>query len=363
MGNDSADDHRIDADPSEFEEWLDQQAVAEGISKDELFQQLISSYWTVNEMSELLGETDKGESTAEPGVGDDSGSTRTDTSEADLVTEVEELRERVAVLEDELATESEHSTRVVGTVKVLIDRVDELESQLSEVESVSDARTTELSEELDSVESSLTEEQAALRSRLDSEFSDLRVILEHLLAATDGLDDRIDELRRKHRSEIGSIRTAVEELQTERALFEQITEDAAEIGTNTARCADCSRSIDLGLLSRPYCPGCETRLVGVKEGTKWGFLSDPIAETDSADGPQYATTTPEADPSPDGGSTGSEAEHRDEGKGGDRETPSPDLTVDDIPSESADDDGDGDTFGDLEDLLNDDTDDESSPEP
>ena len=41
-----------------FEQWLERQAADEGISQEQLFERLVSSYWTLNEMEQLLGGSD-----------------------------------------------------------------------------------------------------------------------------------------------------------------------------------------------------------------------------------------------------------------------------------------------------------------
>jgi len=55
--NDSSDDWDADPPMNSFEEWLEQQTQDGDVSKEELFQQLLSAYWTLKEMGELLDET------------------------------------------------------------------------------------------------------------------------------------------------------------------------------------------------------------------------------------------------------------------------------------------------------------------
>ena len=55
MSDDPLDNHDSSQTTS-FEEWIEQHAEAQGVSRQELFEQLVSSYWTVNEMAELIDE-------------------------------------------------------------------------------------------------------------------------------------------------------------------------------------------------------------------------------------------------------------------------------------------------------------------
>jgi predicted Zn-ribbon and HTH transcriptional regulator len=91
---------------------------------------------------------------------------------------------------------------------------------------------------------------------LGEEVGDLRETTERLEARAETLArvavDARDEIRR--------LRSAEEE----RAAADELRRTANRNGDTAAKCEDCGGTVDLGLLSRPRCPHCETALADVE---------------------------------------------------------------------------------------------------
>jgi len=274
-----------DADVSttdSFERWLDRQAAEEDIPKERFFQQLISSYWTLNEMEKLLSGSDE----EMPSLERPSGGKSDEAAEGP--------HERLDELEERLESEVERRRSLDTVAEVTADRLTELEDALEELaaevdtaresldrkhESLTD-RTDELAEDLErereartAEQQELAAEQDRISSRLDSEFENLDTILTYLVSRTDELKASISDMESKHDE-------ALTRLRSERDTLDMIKREAADANVQSGECESCGRVIDLGMLSRPYCPECENTLTGVEERQKWLFFSDVIVTAD-----------------------------------------------------------------------------------
>lgn len=265
------------------EEWLSHQAEKEDISREQLFGQLVSSYWTLNEMEELLGSSSEEElSVAQPS---DDGS-----AEAN-----EEMRERLAKVEEKMETEVERrqsldmlAEMTAGRLTDVEETLDELAGEVEEVresvdrkhESVAE-RADELEEELEqeretraSEQQMLAGEQDRIGSRLDSEFENLETILTYLVSRTDELEAGVSDIDSRQEE-------ALTRLRRERDALNSIKREAADANVQSGECESCGETIDIGMLSQPYCPACEKMLTGVEEEQKWLFFSDIVVTTES----------------------------------------------------------------------------------
>jgi hypothetical protein len=290
-----------DADVStadSFDRWLDRQAAEEDIPKERFFQQLISSYWTLNEMEKLLSGSDDEDISLDRLSGDESAGT------------AEETHERLDELEELLEAEVERRRSLDTVAEVTADRLTELEAVLEDLaseveatresldrkhESVAD-RTEELAEELEGEREARTAEQQELAaeqdrisSRLDSEFENLDTILTYLVSRTDELEASISDMESKHED-------ALTRLRSERDTLDMIKREAADANVQSGECESCGTVIDLGMLSRPYCPECENTLTGVEERQKWLFFSEVTVTTD---GGSQGHPIENRDPSPE----------------------------------------------------------------
>lgn len=313
-----------------FEEWLDQHAESQNVSRQELFEQLVSSYWTLNEMVRLLDDSgsDATVSDVYPGGGDgslggvprvgdgsdaseESGPRRRDESERsgrrerrDEAAEAdsgrkdrkdrEGKRSRIAALHDRLDDvegrlddQRERGQSRDRALEAAADRLSEIEADVEALAAESEAARESLADDYESLadridgletdvdgrHKQLADEQKRLRSRLSAEFEDLETILEYLVSRSDDLDAGLSAVEERYDDELSRLRW-------EREALRSLLADAAGHDVHSGSCEACGERIDLGLLAEPYCPACGALLTGIDEREKWLFLSDVVVTAD-----------------------------------------------------------------------------------
>ncbi|KAB1187469.1 MULTISPECIES: hypothetical protein [Haloferax] len=265
MSNEPSDRSDREIATTTFEDWLDQKAAETNSSREYVLEQLLDSYWTLKEVTQVVNGRDSAAVGADIDESDDAHR-ETSPHAGAAVTEDEfgELVERVESLHKTLQTESERRSTLTEDVQSLAERLDEFEGEHASVDEVSDT--------VEDVRTSLEAEQERLQARLDEEFDNLRTILEYLVETGDSLDVRLTETQIQYRAELREIRA-------ERAQLRRIRQDARDAGTYTADCERCGETIDFALLTEPNCPNCGRTLTGVESETKWLFLSRYTATT------------------------------------------------------------------------------------
>ena len=165
--------------------------------------------------------------------------------------------------------------------------IDELDAELDEVRH----RITELETAVDEQLSGEATDLDDLEAWIQNEFNNIEDVLEHLLSKTDNLEYRVG-------SAVDSQREQLEPLQQAHAEQEDLTALKAEAirkDVDTAACADCGESVDLGVLPTPYCPNCEQKLTGVEAGQGWNPFDKPTLRTASARPAGTAAAQPPAE--------------------------------------------------------------------
>jgi hypothetical protein len=265
-----------EAATTSFEEWLHRQSEKQGVSEQELFERLVSSYWTLSEMLELLDGSKRNGGALDAELPVDAGSERrADESAADRTAtderspgsreevseRFEELDDRLEELRSDLDAESERGRSLDAAVEAMATQLTELETELDRER---DARESQQQE--------LADKQDRIRSWLDSEFDNLGTILKYLVTRTDDLKTEVSNVETRYEE-------ALSRLRWERDALDSLKRDAADAGTRAGKCESCGSEIDLGLLARPYCPECENTLRGIEERTKWLFFSQYLVTT------------------------------------------------------------------------------------
>jgi predicted nucleic acid-binding Zn-ribbon protein len=117
---------------------------------------------------------------------------------------------------------------------------------------------------------------ADLETRLDRGFENYEEILEYLTDVTDELDENVETLA----GAVVDIRAEVRRVSAaehDRRAVDDLRTAANRHGERTASCADCSATVDLGLLARPNCPHCEAVFVDFEPAT--GFFGSATLST------------------------------------------------------------------------------------
>ncbi|KAB1193246.1 hypothetical protein GJR96_07220 [Haloferax sp. MBLA0076] len=280
MSNESSDQSDREIATSTFEDWLTQKAAETDSSRERVLEQLLDSYWTLKEVTQVLDGRNRTPMFADDGGGERPGANRHGqaamTDGAVTEDEFDELVQRVESLQTELQTESRQRSTLAEEVQSIADRLDDVEAGYEDVD--------ELTDTVDDVRSTLETEQSQLQARLDEEFENLRTILEYLVQTGDELDVRLTETQAQYQAEI-------RELRAERDQLRRLREAAREAGTHTADCEQCGGTVDFTLLTSPECPNCNRTLTGVAEETTWFFLSTYTATTGRSPGASPTETT------------------------------------------------------------------------
>lgn len=222
--NSPGEDETVSSDS--FEEWLEHAADSKGVSKQDLMNQMLSSYWILDELTGLVGETrgpNRGGAehrspgptdsvvTSEAGNETASGPTGEETAEADgsddnsieknieaIQASIRELIEDQSAVKREKKADTEATDEeppdpldggVVAVVSDLQRQVGRFESKLDDIEDRQNAQFDRLSNELQLLldrvsELELNREKFAEESDLDALADDVR-----------NLDDRTRELQ------------------------------------------------------------------------------------------------------------------------------------------------------------------------
>ncbi|MFC7202668.1 hypothetical protein ACFQJC_04020 [Haloferax namakaokahaiae] len=294
MSNEPSDRSERERNQQTFDDWLEQKAAETGSSREQVLEQLLGSYWTLKEITQLVDERGKPQLHTEGDEATATDARRDGTSIENAVTETEFAE----LLDDLEAVEAD---------------VEAVEADVEEIR--------ERSNDIDDVTSSLEAGQARLRSRLDDEFEHLQTILTYLVQTGDDRDARITETQTQFRAEI-------RELRAEREQLRRLRREAQRLGTHGADCEQCGEHIDLALLTGPDCPHCNRPLTGVKEETNWLVLSRYTVTTGSSTQSSGSSGTDAADderPSShrDAGTSASDASN----EGSRAETEHPDESV------------------------------------
>ena len=322
------DDERIGSgDASSAEEpivdWLDTIAEAEGLSRMETLEYLISSYWQLNEVFQLLQESEqrfdpdteptwpspdepdagRGEpvdatSRASPPGESDGAEDATERLPAhlgDLQNDVDELAVHVDELEavveglDARAVDERSMGELAQTVDDLVERASALEAEVEGVDEsvedlteryerllqtkVSSRQFSAFERDTLSFQDAIERRHESLRDHVGTEFGHLRTILTALIERADTTDDRLDDLRRQE--------TALDALVDHRERMIDLAEAASRRGIVRADCGYCGHTVDLGLLASPSCPKCDRPFDRIEEESRlFGFSTAYRLEID-----------------------------------------------------------------------------------
>ena len=235
MTNDAPVDDRPGVDSASFEEWLEQAAESKGVSKRELMNQMLSSYWILDELTGLVGETEAEMETktkAEPGPGTpreppESASDRTPDSADSPGTEAPAETERAGddgPLEERTSTE-ENIREIRTAIQQLLDAQLEPADDPSETSPTLDGGVvsvvSELQRQVGKFEARLDDIEDRQNSRFDRFSNELQLLLDRV-GELEGKHDRFverseleplaDDIRRLN-ERLEGIRTANEELE------------------------------------------------------------------------------------------------------------------------------------------------------
>lgn len=303
------------------EEWLEEIAEAEGLSREETLEDLVSSYWRLEEIFHLLQDEDidMGRSQGSPPKREYAsasdlkelrsqvnrlateleGSEPTDETVGELQRAVTSLDNRLETTESQLSKISDELTglldgplaepeEIADRLTTLERRLNRLESNVSEVDgrlddvaesTISETQFDAYAREIGSVQESLRNEHRSLRDLVRNEFGNIRTILTHLLE-TSGDDEQRSRPADLEFEE--DIRQHLED----QATLASVLRTASRAGIRDAKCSNCGQTVDLSLLEDPFCPNCERAFEGLESSPQyWGLTRrHELVVADDSDG-------------------------------------------------------------------------------
>lgn len=312
MSNDSSPvggAHGFDSDA--LEEWVTETARQKGVSKQQLLDEILSSYWVLEELSGVVSDetvannSQPAESQPQPETADHhqetprrptEQSTTTTNEFSELKSELQGLRGAIEELSTKTDDTDDESTDT--DVAALEGQLEDLSAAVVDRQTETDDTVSELSAQLDAIETRLSEiettletgmslgelreavgennsRQADLEARIESEFDSIEKVLQHLLDTTDNIEYRLGAVS-------DSRQEALRPIQQRNAMQDALAElkqEALRHGVKTCVCDSCGQSIDLGLLERPECPSCERRATGISEGGWLPFSKHELKTT------------------------------------------------------------------------------------
>lgn len=296
MVDDEPPSDELDTFDSDVEGWLSDLAEAEGLTREETLQFLISSYWRLAEIARLVdADSDERDQLASepretgPQEQPDTETLRdhinhfvTDDESGSPVGMLDELSEKVERLEERLneleATEEEPIDEVdinelLADLEALENRSGEFEDRFEHIETTINELDGQIARVYDTtvdtetftdyvhksteIHDDLLANQNALRDRVKTEFSYLRDIIEHLLNSND--THREDQSSHPDPRVINQLQSHLSEQQT----LDKLSQTANRRNITTAQCGYCDESVDLNLLKSPTCPHCDNHFTDI----------------------------------------------------------------------------------------------------
>jgi len=254
MSNDPSSESGV---PDEVSAWLADVADERGITEQELLERIVSG----------------------DGVGAPAGAAR---EVVEIGARVEELEAAVSDLEDDL----DDKIRDVRDRVVQVKREADAKAAREHDHPEASARLDRVGEHVDALGHDfvdltasvdrLEEDVDAVDDRMSRGFSNYEAVLEYLVEATDDLSRKVDTIART----VIDLRARSEEIgaaAARRKAVDRLREVAVVHGVTAAKCEECGRSVELGLLTTPDCPGCESTFVRLDPSR--GFFRSAVLRT------------------------------------------------------------------------------------
>ncbi len=306
-----------------FRAWLVEIAEEEGSSPEAVLEQLMSTYWILNELTEVMDETpfeavteggeiseeadrdeilevietmaemQSAQSAPEPATasGIDPGviqlieALKSDQSptggfDGGAAYRLERLQEEV---NDLSSTVSELQSRTDGLDESLETALSEQEERLGELEAELEAleASTVDPAELEDFEADMELRQAEVDNhvdRLEANFEEaydtIERILDHLLTSTEQTETQLDAILDLMGSQVEDLAAANDDYQR----LIDLKREANRHGFASVTCDSCDEPIDIALLAEPFCPSCDRPIVGYEKKSSF-FRTRRYAKT------------------------------------------------------------------------------------
>ncbi|MFB6168239.1 MAG: hypothetical protein ABEJ43_05265 [Haloferacaceae archaeon] len=221
--------------PEELRSWVEEQAGERGEDPETVIARAVLVYREAERLAD-----------AEGAAGPSAVATRLDS--------LDSLDDEVAAVADRLDRLDEEVDDLIEDVRERVIQVKrETDAKAPRDHDHDDLRET-ATEAVETAERALAAAEAD-HDAAGEDVSDLR-------ETTERLEERAETLARAAVDARDEIRT-LRSVEKERAAADELRQAANRNGDTAAKCEDCGGTVDLGLLSRPRCPHCESDIADV----------------------------------------------------------------------------------------------------
>lgn len=228
--------------PPGLDEWLIEQAAQLDEPREVIIRQLLASYRTTTELDESasLAELFDVDDAVEGRLDD-----RFDAIEEEFQEKLTDVRERVVQLKREIDTKAPADHEA-------FDRIDELDEELT----------------------ALNRELVGVRDEIEGDIADQSGRIDDVETRVDGIGERFDDIDNRlsdTEDKLRRVAWVVNDLRDNQGgrdahqkAVDRIKRAAAQEGISSASCESCNESIELGLLTDPRCPHCNSTVSDVR---------------------------------------------------------------------------------------------------
>jgi chromosome segregation ATPase len=279
MASESSEDLTVSVDlPADLVEWLDEEATAGDVDRETAIAQLLASYQTI---TQLNGDIDHESAQFDAGSILDSVE---ETMAERVETEVERAvdtdgeSEFRADIEDRLDTVEDDMSSFQSRLSSVDDRIDTLDAEFQEKLTDVRKRVVQVKKEADKkAPEDHTHAELERLSDLHDEIESLsaeiaQVRSEYEETVTEQTDhaERLDKLQER----IQTVAWVVKDLRDDRNTggldaVDRIKHAAAQAGIESAKCENCTETVNISLMTEPRCPHCEATLSNVEPAEGW----------------------------------------------------------------------------------------------
>jgi chromosome segregation ATPase len=265
MSSESTDDGGVHVELSaDLDEWLTEQAETLGVPREAVMEQLLAAYKTAADSDDEMGAL------VQPSA---------DELDAVVAATVDEKLNGSVEAASESALKA-HMPDIVDTVeRQLTERFDALEADFqTKIEDVRErvvqvkqeadgkAPADHGHEEFDRIDA-LTQETEEMEAELAALRDDVTESLETGDERVRDIDDRLDDVEDK----LTRVAWVVSDLRDDQGgrdqnqkAVDRLKRAAAQENISTARCSNCDEQVEIGLLTEPQCPHCNTTVSDVR---------------------------------------------------------------------------------------------------
>jgi DNA repair exonuclease SbcCD ATPase subunit len=275
MASESTDEGSVTVElPPGLDEWLSERASALDQPREELVRQLLASYRTTAELDDAssVAELFDVEGTVEEAMGDRLDATVSAAVDEAIDNQLDTvMRDRLPDIAD--AVEGRLDDRFddieaefQGKLTDVRERVVQLKREI-DTKAPADHEAFDAVENLDGELTALNRELVEVRDEIEDDIADQSARIEDVEKRFDDIEERLSDTEDKLRRVawvVNDLRDDQGGRDAHQKAVDRIKRAAAQEGISTASCENCSESVDIGLLTDPRCPHCNSTVSDVR---------------------------------------------------------------------------------------------------